>query len=233
MEGRVYKIVSPSGKIYVGSTRQTFKQRWRHYFKLTCKEQIKLYRSLKKYGPENHVFESLWEGDINEMFIKESEFGKLFNVLDKNKGLNLSLPKTNDKTYFSFSEETRLKMSITHTGMKHSEETKKKFGKSDIYQSEEFKNKISLIHKGKIVSEETRKKLSVKGKNKELLKNFAVLQRIPVIQMDLENNFIKEWESMTLVNKELKINKSQISACCKNKNNSAGGFKWEYKNKKQ
>lgn len=232
MKGRVYKIVSPSGKTYVGSTRQTFKQRWRHYFKLSCKEQIILYRSLKKYGPENHIFEELWEGPFEEMFKRESEYGKLFDVLNKTKGLNLALPKTDDKTYSSFSDETRLKMSVTHTGMKHSEETKKKFGKSAIYQSKEFKDKISLIHKGRIVSKETREKLSNRNLKAEHLRKFNILQQVSVFQYDLEGNFIKEWSSMTLANKEIGIDKSQISCCCKGKNKTAGGFKWKYKKEK-
>jgi len=37
---------------------------------------------------------------------------------------------------------------------------------------------------------------------------------------------------MTLANKEIGIDKSQISCCCKGKNKTAGGFKWKYKKEK-
>lgn len=231
--GRVYMIVSPSGRVYIGSTIQTFKKRWRHYFKLSCKSQIKLYNSLKKYGVENHMFYELWEGDMNLMLQKETEFGKFYDVLGKN-GLNLRLPNIGD-IYKSVSEETREKMSNSRKGIKISEETRKKLGKAPVFQSEEFKNKISLIHKGKIISEETRNKLRIakKGNCKEIIEKLAIMKRIPIIQYDLEGNFIKEWSSMSEVQRELKIDKSQISGCCKNKlrNKTAGGFIWKYKNK--
>lgn len=47
------------------------------------------------------------------------------------------------------------------------------------------------------------------------------------MQYDLEDNFIKEWSSL----KEAKINfKGDIGACCREKQNTAGGFKWKFKN---
>ena len=48
-----------------------------------------------------------------------------------------------------------------------------------------------------------------------------------VIQMDKEGNFIKEWSSILLAQKELKI--SHISACCKGKTKTSGGYIWKYK----
>ena len=45
--GRVYMITSPSNKVYVGSTIQAFKNRWKFYHTLNCKQQRKLYNSLK------------------------------------------------------------------------------------------------------------------------------------------------------------------------------------------
>lgn len=228
--GRVYMIISPSGRIYIGSTKQTFEARWRHYFKLSCKQQIKLYNSLKCHGPENHKFYKLWEGDIKDMFSVEAILGRVYNVLDKEKGLNLSLPKESD-LFSGVSTETKEKMSKSHTGMKHSPETIAKMGKSPYYQTEEFKNKTRLVHTGKIVTDETRDKMSSarKGKYLDIIQKMADMKVKTVIQMDLESNFIKEWRSMSDVQKELKIDKSQICSCCKNKSKSAGGFKWKYK----
>ena len=47
-----------------------------------------------------------------------------------------------------------------------------------------------------------------------------------VNQYDLEGNFIKTWDSIALVKKELGIN--HISDCCNDKRNKAGGFIWRY-----
>lgn len=49
-----------------------------------------------------------------------------------------------------------------------------------------------------------------------------------VNQYDKNNNFIKMWESITKASKELKIDGSGITKCCKGKRNFAGGYKWKY-----
>jgi len=49
----------------------------------------------------------------------------------------------------------------------------------------------------------------------------------PVKQYDLENNFIKEWNSATEAEKELGLSRS-ISNVCLGRNNTAGGFIWKF-----
>ena len=52
-----------------------------------------------------------------------------------------------------------------------------------------------------------------------------------VIQYDLKGNFIKEWDCISDVTRELKIDSGRITKCCKKQKycHSAGGYKWEYK----
>lgn len=57
----VYKIISPSGRVYVGSTTNKAR-RFREYKNLSIPRQHKLLSSLKKYGFETHVFEVVWGG---------------------------------------------------------------------------------------------------------------------------------------------------------------------------
>jgi group I intron endonuclease len=52
----IYKIVSPSNKIYIGQSKNC-EHRKIYYRTLNCKGQPKLYNSLKKYGWESHTFE--------------------------------------------------------------------------------------------------------------------------------------------------------------------------------
>jgi hypothetical protein len=47
--------------------------------------------------------------------------------------------------------------------------------------------------------------------------------------MDMNENFIKDWESALDASVNLKIIRSNITSCCRNKAKSAGGFKWKYK----
>lgn len=48
----------------------------------------------------------------------------------------------------------------------------------------------------------------------------------PILQLDLDGNFIKEWESATDVGREVKDN---IRHCLKGRTNSAYGYIWKFK----
>lgn len=47
-----------------------------------------------------------------------------------------------------------------------------------------------------------------------------------VLQYDLQDNLIKKWDSVSEIERQLKI--KHISDCCLGKRKTAGGFKWEY-----
>lgn len=94
--GKVYMITSPKGRRYVGSTTRVLSKRWSEYFRLSCKEQDKLYKSLKFHGPKNHKFEVLWEGSFEDTLKMERYYGDFYEVMDRNKGLNLKLPGYDD-----------------------------------------------------------------------------------------------------------------------------------------
>lgn len=50
-----------------------------------------------------------------------------------------------------------------------------------------------------------------------------------VIQYDLEGNFIAEYETMTQADKETGVNFSRISAVCRGRRKTSGGYIWRYK----
>lgn len=50
-----------------------------------------------------------------------------------------------------------------------------------------------------------------------------------VLQYDLNDNFIKEWDSIASASKELNIRSNNIVTCCSGKSKSSGGFIWKYK----
>lgn len=54
----IYLITSPTNKVYVGQSHNTL-NRFNSYKNLHCKDQPRLYNSLKKHGPEAHTFEML------------------------------------------------------------------------------------------------------------------------------------------------------------------------------
>lgn len=55
--------------------------------------------------------------------------------------------------------------------------------------------------------------------------------RKDVIQLDLNGNFISEFENIRQASLGTNVNESSIRKCCKGKTGSAGGFIWRYKDK--
>lgn len=53
----------------------------------------------------------------------------------------------------------------------------------------------------------------------------------PVLQYDLQDNFIKEYPSIRQAERETGFNQGHISECCNGKRKTAHGFKWRYKAK--
>lgn len=148
----IYKITSPSGKIYIGSSINIC-NRIKYYKCLDCKRQTRLYNSLLKYGWDNHTFEILEECGIEEMFKKETEYGMFYEVLGIN-GLNCTLPKNGDIKCYQ-SEETKLKKSLNQRGgknnffgKKHSEEALEKIRNAQLGRKHtlEHRMKVSKNH---------------------------------------------------------------------------------------
>lgn len=164
----IYKITNPSGKIYIGQS-WSWTKRKNVYKRLSCKEQVKIYNSLKKYGYDNHIIEvietlhlNISQEDLNSREIYWWKYYKDLGI----KMLNIRYPGSNGK----MSEESIKKAIETRklNGYTPSKETIKKIvetKKINGYKhSEETKKKIGSKHKGKEISLEVRQKLSLKLK---------------------------------------------------------------------
>lgn len=160
----VYKITSPTGRIYVGSSKD-LKIRIRDYKSLHCKSQTKLYNSFVKYGVNNHLFEVICYCDIDNLYELEVKYGIEYDVLSK-RNLNLQLPKVGNN-YKIYSEEALISRSLRSSGRKHSEETKRKISE---------KNKGNKYGLGHIVSDEVKKRISEsqKGNKYNLGKKYSI-----------------------------------------------------------
>ena len=69
---------------------------------------------------------------------------------------------------------------------------------------------------------------SVRAWSKQVQPKAAEASKRKVIQMDLDGNFIKRWDTLTQANKELEISISDICLCCQGKISYAGNYKWKY-----
>ena len=135
----IYKITSPSGRVYIGQSIN-IERRFRYYKSIACKEQIKIYNSLLKYGVNAHIFEVLELCETEELNNRERHYQDLYDSVAN--GLNLLYVKSE------------------HFNGGHSEESKKKISdslKGRIF-TEEHKYKIGLNNSRRIMSAETKEK---------------------------------------------------------------------------
>lgn len=179
----IYKITSPSGKIYIGQS-VIIEQRFKQYKLLSnSKSQIKLHRSFMKHGIENHAFSILEECKEHDLNSRERYYQELYSATGIY-GLNLLLTSCHGMTG-RHSDETKQKMKLgsigKNKGIIRSLETNKKNSdsKKGIKASAETKLKMSLARKGvpilkgknrkkrTPVSEETKIKISNSVKNKQ------------------------------------------------------------------
>jgi group I intron endonuclease len=147
----IYKITSPSGKIYIGASKDILK-RWNSDYKYACnvKSQTKLYRSFQKYGISNHTFEIVEICNVNFLFDKEIYWINFYNsyVFGLNSTKGGENPPIQNKPK---SLEHKLKISLANKGKKHTEETKQKIRKKralQVFTPEQIK-KASDSRKGK------------------------------------------------------------------------------------
>ncbi len=159
----IYKITNPKGKVYVGQSININK-RFKDYLILrNCKKQTKLYRSLNKYGVDNHKFEIVEECDLHLLNERERYYQDLYNCL--NNGLNCVLTKNNNLSG-KLSEETKKKISESNKGREVSEITRNKIGNSQKGEKHHnFGKKLSKEHKNKISKSNTGKIKSLKERN--------------------------------------------------------------------
>jgi len=160
----IYKITSPTGKIYIGQSRD-FRVRKMYYERLACEGQTKLYHSLKKHGVDKHKIEIIHICNPEELDKLEIDYINTFQTFNSKNGLNLRGGGSNGIA----SEETRKK--ISNAKKNQSEETRKKISESkkgtknywhrdNNRFSESHLKKMSEAQKGRIFSEESKKKMS-------------------------------------------------------------------------
>lgn len=160
----IYKITSPSGRIYIGQS-VCIENRFRSYNGLyKVSEQRKLYNSFIKYGVKSHIFEILEICNKEELNIKEYNYIKQYDCIKK--GLNIR----EGGNVTPHSEETKKILSKRHKErwINLSDELKEKYltrlkneSPKGSEKAKENGRKASISRKGYKISEETKKLLSL------------------------------------------------------------------------
>ena len=214
----IYKITSPSGKIYIGQSVNIDNRFYRYSIvSVNIKGQTRLYRSFLKYGVINHEFESIEECEESLLNERERYWQDFYDVTGPN-GLNCRLTKTKDKSG-RVSEETIFRMSEAQKGNNnwlgktHSEESKEKIRQAKIGTKFSYEVNKSKGRKGRISS---RKGIFSKDHPRS----------IKVGQYDMNMKLIREWDSLMDIKRELSYSIGNISSCINGKLNNYKKCKW-------
>lgn len=253
----VYRLTSPSDKVYIGITCQAPEQRWRGGRGYSHQRYIS--KAIQKYGWENFSREVLFSGlTQEEASLKEVELIAYHKSNQREFGYNIDGGGINKIV----TDETRQRLRESHLGKKSSSETRQKIsdalkGRHNPHAgeplSEYHRQRISEGLKGRIVTEETRqkiregntgKKMSADSRKKmsdshkglkpspeTVAKWKASNQSImtPVEQLDkTTGETIARFDSTMDAHRSTGVCSSSISACCKGKRKTAGGYIWRY-----
>lgn len=152
----IYKIISPSNKVYIGQSID-IERRFKHYKRLACKEQVKIYNSFLKYGLDAHAFEILELCDTEDLNNRERHYQDLYDSVAN--GLNLLYVKS-EHFNGGHSDESKKKISDSLKGRTFTDEHKYKIGlgNSRRVKSPETIEKHRLAGLGKKASPETKEK---------------------------------------------------------------------------
>jgi hypothetical protein len=165
----IYKITSPSGKIYIGQSWK-LEARKNKYKLGKCKGQTKVYNSLIKYGWNNHIFEIIHELplDISQVVLDSYEILYWRCYLECGfKMLNIKEPGRGGK----HSDSSKQKMRDSHLGVRKSNKTKERMSKAKKgvklpVRSKEHSSKISTANLGKKHTPEAIEKIRKAGLGK-------------------------------------------------------------------
>ena len=160
----IYKVTSPSGKVYIGQSWD-IQRRWIDHKKSKQEKSRKLYSSFKSHGVENHVFEVIHELPVDVEQEVLDRYEQLYMDAYRDGGVELlnireggSRGKHTEETKILFKTVLKGKFQEGHTinrGRKHTDETKRKHSKisliinSDPVYKEKMRNSIlnSEAHK--------------------------------------------------------------------------------------
>lgn len=236
--GSIYLFINKiNNKKYVGQTYNKYSERWTQH--KNAKDSFYFHTALKKYGWDNfdkyiieqsEYFLNTEENKINIMLWldeRESYYIQYFKSNDNHFGYNLTNGGHNT---ISNSAKISKKVSGKQVKQYDLEGNLIKIWSSikEIYTTTNFKNDgIQACSKGL--------RESYKGYKWEIinikkdLKFNPVTEAKPVLQYDLDGNFIKEFASSQEVQKILGYNASLIRSCCRKEIFTSKNFIWIFK----
>lgn len=198
----VYEHVFPNRKRYIGITSTDVNSRWKNGN--GYRHNSMMTRAIKKYGWSNIEHNVLYT-NLTKEDAENTEIGLIrkYKSNDPEFGYNIS---NGGNSVGSHSERTKRQLSISQKGLHRSPAT-------------EFKKGRKSPMRGKRVSQEIRDIYAIVNKKHHGKK---------VKQYTLSGEFVREWDCLMDVQREMGLANSNISAVCLGKRKSLGGYIWKY-----
>lgn len=222
---KVYKHTAPNGKVYIGITCRKLKERWANGTRYHHNAYFT--NAIKKYGWDNIKHEVLFE-DLSkeEATQKEIELISFYQSNNSEYGYNQSTGGECGATGYKRTPEQCEAISKRMKGRTISEEERERLRRlrKGVPNSQEAREKMSKARKGVKHSEEWTKKIADANRGQKRPSIWKA-----VVQMDLEGNDIRSYESITEASKQTGIHTSEITRCAQGGRKTSGGYKWRYK----
>ena len=203
--GYIYLITNlENQKRYVGQTVNTILHRWRDHVDEAYegnKSNSLLHRAIIKYGASSFSIEQLEECQDKDLNEKVKYYIKEYDTYyTHNKGYNMSYGGEGNTKY---SDEEILY--LWNQGYRNCE-IARLLGATQ--------NTIGLRIKALV------------GNNAAQARR-AMCAKVSVIQYDLYGNYIRDWDSVSSAEKELKLAAGSVSRCCNKQRTNSGNFLWK------
>lgn len=207
----VYKHTSPSGKVYIGITRQEPTKRWDNG--KGYKHSPHFRAAIEKYGWENIAHEILATG-LTKKEAEELEVALIAQHRSTDRRFGYNADKGGS------------------TGPKHTEATRARIGEANRRRvwTPESRAKMRAQKLAHPTSPETAKKigkanLGRKHRQESIEKIRAAQPKRPVVDIDTGT----EYPSIMAAARARGIDPSHLAAACRGRRKSAGGCRWAYK----
>lgn len=250
----LYEESKPDDIRYIGRTKNTIEKRLYFHIKGICYDKGHKSNWIKSVIEKGGIIKStLLLDKLNEEESKQKEIELI--ALYKNSGYNLTNGTNGGDGLSMPTQETIEKIRKTKTGVSsikkgkplsfyvgeeraaimNIQNSQRQIGKKLTEEhKEKIKNNSAKIWLGKKLPKEmvdkARATFKITASTEEFKIKRSTLSSKMIVQMDKNNNFIKDWPNMKMAAEFIKTSPSGISACCVGKIKSAAGFNWRFKN---
>ena len=157
----IYKITSPSGRIYIGQSKDCCKRELNYKYNQN-KCQIRVHSSITKYGWDAHSFEVIHECLVEELDLFEIHYIKLYKSYGTPLGMNLTTGGCGTRGMV-LSQEAKEKIGLGNKGKVVSIEVREKIRKSmtGIKYTDERRENIRKSLTGRKATDRHKKNMSL------------------------------------------------------------------------